>query len=222
MVFAVHGRVVGADLFDRSETLAKLWPKLVRAYALDALEEPDKAAPPPRAEAVQDWLRRACDAALKSYPSPGVGEDVRLTGPGVVGELMLWRRDRWETTKDLARIDADGYFYHAGRADDVIISAGWTMSAVEMEDMLLRHPEVLEAAVIGVADATRGQVAKAFVVARGAQDAALTRDIQDFVRTRLSRHEYPRIVAFVSELPKTPAGKVNRQALRERAMQEVA
>ena len=61
--------------------------------------------------------------------------------PGVVGELMLWRRDRWETTKDLAKIDEDGYFYHAGRADDVIISAGWTMSAVEIENTLLKHPE---------------------------------------------------------------------------------
>ncbi|HEY1376171.1 MAG TPA: DUF6569 family protein [Gemmataceae bacterium] len=89
VVFAVHGRVVGADLFDRPATLAKLWPKLVRAYALDALEQPDNAAPPPTAEAVQDWLRRACDAALRSYPSPGVGEDVRLTGPGVVGAGLV-------------------------------------------------------------------------------------------------------------------------------------
>src|SRR6185295_17769228 len=84
--------------------------------------------------------------------------------PGVVGELMLWRRDRWETTKDLAHVDEDGYFYHAGRADDVIISAGWTMSAVEIESTLLAHPEVIEAAVIGVPDATRGQVVKAFIV----------------------------------------------------------
>jgi acetyl-CoA synthetase len=101
-------------------------------------------------------------------PVPGLKLQVQRpdgspTEPGVVGELMLWRRDKWETTKDLAKIDEDGYFYHAGRADDVIISAGWTMSAVEIENTLLKHDDVMEAAVIGVPDATRGQVVKAFV-----------------------------------------------------------
>src|SRR5260370_26952772 len=79
---------------------------------------------------------------------------------GVVGELMLWRRERWETTKDLAKIDADGYFYHAGRADDVIISAGWTMSAVELENTLLKHPDGKEAAVIWVPQSRRRPVAQ--------------------------------------------------------------
>ena len=119
----------------------------------------------------------------------------------------------------LARIDDDGFFFHAGRADDVIISAGWTMSATEIEDVLLRHPAVREAAAIGVPDTQRGQVVKAFIVTGQPQDDELAREIQDFVRTRLSQHEYPRIVAFVAELPKTPAGKVNRKALREREMQ---
>src|SRR5262249_12994849 len=100
--------------------------------------------------------------------------------------------------------------------DDVIISAGWTMSAVEIENALLGHPDVREAAVIGVADAVRGQVAKAFLVTARTPDAAFTREIQRFVGERLSRHEYPRQVAVVSELPKTPAGKVNRRLLRER------
>ena len=129
---------------------------------------------------------------------------------------MLWRRNGWETTKDLAKIDADGYFYHCGRADDVIISAGWTMSAVEIENTLLKHPAVEEAAVIGVPDATRGQVAKAYVVSgRGASDAP-AEELKTFTRERLSQHEFPRHVAFVGELPKTPAGKVNRKALRDR------
>jgi acetyl-CoA synthetase len=119
-------------------------------------------------------------------------------------------------TRDLGRTDEDGYFYHAGRADDVIISAGWTMSAVEIEDSILKHPRVLEAAAIGVPDALRGQVVKAFVVVRGAGSDGLAREIQDLVRTRLSQHEYPRQVAFVTELPKTPAGKINRKLLRER------
>jgi acetyl-CoA synthetase len=136
--------------------------------------------------------------------------------PGVVGELMLWRRNGWETTKDLAKIDADGYFYHAGRADDVIISAGWTMSAVEIENTMLKHPDVREVAVIGVPDATRGQVAKAFVVAGRSASDAFAEELQTFTRERLSQHEFPRQIAFVSDIPKTPAGKVHRKVLRER------
>jgi acetyl-CoA synthetase len=136
--------------------------------------------------------------------------------PGVVGELMLWRRDRWETTKDLAKIDEDGYFYHAGRADDVIISAGWTMSAVEIENTLLKHPQVREAAVIAVPDATRGQVAKAFIVTARSPSDAYVDELKTFTRERLSQHEFPRHIAFVSEIPKTPAGKVNRKVLRDR------
>jgi acetyl-CoA synthetase len=154
-------------------------------------------------------------------PVPGLKLQVqKLDGtpaePGVVGELMLWRRDRWETTKDLAKIDEDGYFYHAGRADDVVISAGWTMSAVEIENTLLKHPDVREAAVIAVPDATRGQVAKAFIVTNRAPSEEYVDELKTFTRERLSQHEFPRHIAFVSEIPKTPAGKVNRKVLRDR------
>jgi acetyl-CoA synthetase len=138
----------------------------------------------------------------------------RACAPGVVGELKVWRSGAWVATKDLGKVDNEGYFYHAGRADDVIISAGWTMSAVEVEDAILKHPDVMEAAAIGVPDALRGQVVKAFVVSRRLGDAVFVKEIQDLVRTRLSQHEYPRHVAFVDELPKTPAGKVHRKVLR--------
>ncbi len=113
-------------------------------------------------------------------------------------------------------MDADGYFFHAGRSDDVIISAGWTMSAVEIEAVLMGHPDVREAAVIAVADELRGQVAKAFVVVARPGGAELVTELQTWVRGRLSQHEYPRAIEIVDELPKTPAGKINRQALRER------
>lgn len=141
--------------------------------------------------------------------------DGTQAAPGVVGELMVWRRDRWESTKDLARMDEDGYFYHAGRADDVIISAGWTMSAVEIENTMLKHPDVREVAVIAVPDATRGQVAKAFVVSERPPAEEFADELKTFTRERLSQHEFPRQIAFVSEIPKTPAGKVHRKALRD-------
>lgn len=154
-------------------------------------------------------------------PVPGCRVEVqddagRACPPGVLGEIKVWRHGAWLATKDRGRVDDDGYFFHAGRADDTIISAGWTMSAVEIEDAILKHPDVNEAAAIGVADALRGQVVKAFVVARRAGNDAFAQEIQTLVRSRLSLHEYPRQVAFVNELPKTAAGKVNRKLLRER------
>jgi acetyl-CoA synthetase len=112
-------------------------------------------------------------------------------------------------------MDQDGYFYHAGRADDVIISAGWTMSAVEIENALLLHPNVKEAAAIGIPDELRGQVVKAFIVSDRPGSDELIKEIQDLLRNKLSQHEYPRVVAFVAELPKTPAGKIHRKILRE-------
>ncbi len=134
---------------------------------------------------------------------------------GALGEIAVRRRGAWFPVKDRGWMDADGYVHHVGRSDDVIISAGWTMSAVEIEQVLLRHPDVRDAAVIAVRDATRGQVAKAFVVADRGGDA-FEREIQEWVRTRLSRHEYPRAVQIVDALPRTPAGKVDRRALRAR------
>ena len=141
---------------------------------------------------------------------------------GEIGELMLWRRERWETTKDLAKIDEDGYFYHCGRADDVIISAGWTMSAVEIENTMLKHPDVKECAVIGAPDATRGLVVKAFVVSDREASDGFVKELQDFTRQRLAQHEFPRIVEFTHELPKTPAGKVHRKVLRDREAAKAA
>ena len=136
--------------------------------------------------------------------------------PEEIGELKVKRRDTWVATRDRGWVDRDGYFFHAGRADDVIISAGYTIGAVEVEDALLKHPDIIEAAVIGVPDELRGQVIKAFLVTSRPSSEAFVNEVQDFVRTSLSAHEYPRHVAVVDALPKTPAGKVNRMVLRER------
>lgn len=154
-------------------------------------------------------------------PVPGVelavhdaqGQDC---APGQTGEIMVRRGGDWFPTKDLGTIDEDGYFFHGGRSDDVIISAGWTMSAIEIEDALLKHPAVNEVAVIGVPDEVRGQVVKAFVVSDRPAGRALEEELQAFARERLGQHEYPRVFAFADQLPKTPAGKVNRKVLRER------
>ena len=133
-----------------------------------------------------------------------------------LGDIAVRRRGEWFRVKDRGRMDADGYIHHAGRSDDVIISAGWTMSALEIERALLTHPDVVEAAVIGVPDTLRGQIPKAYVVTRR-DGAAFEAELQAHVQTRLSRHEYPRALAIVDALPKTPAGKINRKALRDAA-----
>lgn len=156
-------------------------------------------------------------------PVPGLKVAVhdatgRDTAPHEIGELVVHRGGEWVRTKDLGWTDEEGYFFHGGRADDVIISAGWTMSAKEIEDTLLKHEAVAEAAVIGVPDKLRGQVVKAYLVLRGAGGAAgeaLVEELQLFTRNRLAQHEYPRLIEFVEELPKSTSGKVNRAALRK-------
>jgi len=131
------------------------------------------------------------------------------------GQPTVRRRGDWFRVKDRGHMDAHGYFFHAGRSDDVIISAGWTMSALEIEQALLAHPDVREAAVIGVPDELRGQVPKACIVAPG-KGPAFAAELQEFVKSRLSQHEYPRAIEIVGDLPKTPAGKIDRKTLRDR------
>ena len=124
----------------------------------------------------------------------------------------------WLKTGDQGTMDADGYIHFTGREDDVITSSGFRIGPAEIEDCLLRHSAVAIAAVIGKPDKLRTEIVKAFIVLRAGATAsdALAADIQNFVRTRLSAHEYPREIAFVEELPLTTTGKVIRRLLRER------
>lgn len=121
-------------------------------------------------------------------------------------------------TGDLGRQDADGYFWFQGRSDDVITSAGYRIGPGEIEDCLMKHPAVALAAAVGVPDPVRTEAVKAFLVLkpdrRGTPE--LAREIQDFVKTRLAAHEYPRHVEFVDALPMTATGKVMRRELRRR------
>ena len=96
------------------------------------------------------------------------------------------------------------------------------MSAVEIENTMLRHENVLECGVIGVPDEKRGQVVKAFVVANREGSDEFTRELQAFTRERLAQHEFPRIVEYLDELPKNPAGKVHRKMLRDREAAKAA
>ena len=138
------------------------------------------------------------------------GRTVAAVDPDELGEIKVRRHDAWFPTKDRGRIDADGYFYHAGRADDVIISAGWTMSAVEIEDALLAHPAVQAAAVIGVPDALRGLVVKAFVVpAPGyASDA---RRCQPTFRRFVRDAAQPARISAPHQLRRRPAADAGRE-----------
>jgi fatty-acyl-CoA synthase len=123
----------------------------------------------------------------------------------------------WYLTGDTAHRDADGYLWFAARADDLISSAGYRISPFEVESVLLEHPAVMESAVVGEPDETRGQVVKAYIVlANGhAPSDALARDIQEFCKRATAPYKYPRIVEFTRELPKTISGKIRRVELRE-------
>jgi acetyl-CoA synthetase len=125
----------------------------------------------------------------------------------------------WMTTGDQGVVDDDGYFSFVGRDDDVITSSGYRIGPGEIEDCLIKHPAVALAAAIGKPDPVRTEIVKAFIVLkRGhAPSDVLANDIQGFVRTRLSAHEYPREIAFIDEMPMTTTGKVIRRLLRAKA-----
>jgi len=128
------------------------------------------------------------------------------------------RRGEWYVTGDRARRDEDGYLWFVGRADDVIISAGYRIGPFEVESALLEHPAVVESAVVSSPDADRGEVVKAFVVVGAGHEPgdALVRELQDHVKRVTAPYKYPRRIEFVDALPKTVSGKIRRIELRQR------
>jgi len=126
-------------------------------------------------------------------------------------------RGDWYVTGDRAYVDGDGYFWFVGRADDVIISAGYRIGPFEVESALVEHPAVAEAAVVGKGDPMRGTIVKAFVIlAPGHQGSEqLATELQEHVKKVTAPYKYPREVEFVTELPKTISGKIRRVQLRE-------
>jgi acetyl-CoA synthetase len=178
-------------------------------------------------------------------PMPGwdvaiLDEDERPVAVGDRGEICLrarsnphyplgyWNRPasdsdevfggEWFHSKDAARVDDDGYFWYEGRADDVIISAGYRIGPFEVESACLEHPAVAEAAAVASPDERRGNVVKAFVVLSSGYEASeeLAEQIKEFVRSHHSAYAYPRLIEFVPDLPKTLTGKIRRVELRQR------
>jgi acetyl-CoA synthetase len=177
-------------------------------------------------------------------PMPGwevqiLDEDENPVGVGERGEICLrarsnphyplgyWKNEEaaretfggdWFHSKDAAERDEDGYYWYSGRADDVIISAGYRIGPFEVESACIEHPAVQEAAAVASPDERRGNVVKAFIVlAQGHEPSdELAKEIQAFVRGHLSAYAYPRRIEFTEELPKTLTGKIRRIELRER------
>ena len=160
------------------------------------------------------------DAGIELAP----GEVGRLAVRGPTGCRYLadprqtsYVQNGWNLTGDAYLMDADGYFHYQSRTDDMIVSAGYNIAAPEVEGALLLHPHVAECAVIGVADAERGQIVKAFVVLQAgvAPTPELVRALQDFVKQTVAPYKYPRAIEFRTELPRTGTGKLQRFRLRE-------
>jgi acetyl-CoA synthetase len=159
---------------------------------------------------------------------PGEFGQIAVKRPDPVMFLEYWGRPEatrdkfigdWMLTGDQGVMDDQGYITFVGRDDDVITSSGFRIGPGEIEDCLIRHPAVALAAAVGKPDAVRTEIVKAFIVLKPGHTAsdALATEIQSFVRTRLSAHEYPREVAFIDALPMTTTGKVIRRLLREKA-----
>jgi acetyl-CoA synthetase/medium-chain acyl-CoA synthetase len=167
------------------------------------------------------------DAQGAALP-PGEVGDIALHGqpPGLFREYWRdpeatrrCRRGDWYVTGDRAYRDPDGFFWFVGRADDVIISAGYRIGPFEVESALVEHPDVLEAAAVAAPDPDRGSIVKAYVVVRAGvrADDTLAKRLQEHVKKVTAPYKYPRAIEFVESLPKTVSGKIRRVELRQRS-----
>jgi acetyl-CoA synthetase len=179
------------------------------------------------------WDVRILDEDENEVPAGERGEICLRARSNPHYPLGYWRNEaaaretfggEWFHTKDAATTDQDGYFWYAGRADDVIISAGYRIGPFEVESACIEHPAVREAAAVAAPDERRGSIVKAFIVLAEGQEGSdeLAEEIKAFVRDRLSAYAYPRSIEFVGDLPKTLTGKIRRIELREREAQRAA
>ncbi|MFJ8648250.1 AMP-binding protein [Streptomyces sp. NPDC093546] len=169
---------------------------------------------------VPGWQARVVDGSGRPVPD---GQEGLLAVRGPVGCRYLsdprqteYVRDGWNLTGDTYVREPDGYLRYVARADDMIISAGYNIAGPEVEDALLAHPDVVEAAVVGRPDDVRGQIAVAYAVVREgvARDDAAAEALRAFVRSRLAPYKCPREIVFLDALPRTATGKLQRFRLR--------
>lgn len=167
---------------------------------------------------------RLCIMNDRGQPLPA-GQMGRLAVKGPTGCRYLdderqrsYVEQGWNLTGDTGTLDADGYFHFHARNDDMIVSAGYNIAGPEVEEALLQHPAVFECGVVGVPDAARGHIVKAFVLLRPGHEPGplLAAQLQDHAKQRIAPYKYPRVIEFVSELPRTETSKLQRFRLRER------
>ena len=172
---------------------------------------------------VPGYEARVVDAAGKEVAPNTIG---RLAVRGPTGCRYLadkrqrqYVQDGWNITGDTYLMDADGYFWYQARSDDLIISSGYNIAGPEVEAALLEHPAVAECGVVAAPDEERGQIVKAYVVLRPGYggDAAATKMLQDHVKATIAPYKYPRTVEYVTQLPRTQTGKLQRFELRRMA-----
>ena len=181
----------------------------------------------------------AIGRVVPGYEAQVVDDEGRPLADGEIGRLRVrgptgcryladprqtnYVKDGWNYPGDAFRRDAEGYFYYQSRTDDMIISAGYNISGLEVESVLLTHPAVAECGVVGAPDEERGMRVKAFVVVKpeylthqADQDpAVLAKALQDYVKATIAPYKYPREIVFVQTLPRTETGKLQRFRLRE-------
>jgi 2-aminobenzoate-CoA ligase len=160
---------------------------------------------------------------------PGTSGRLAVRGPTGCRYLADERQHQyvqngWNVTGDTYVMDADGYFWYQARSDDMIISSGYNIAGPEVEAVLLAHPAVAECGVVGAPDEERGQIVKAYIVLRPGEtgDAVMTRALQDNVKATIAPYKYPRAIEYVSELPRTQTGKLQRFELRRKAAEDAA
>jgi 2-aminobenzoate-CoA ligase len=183
----------------------------------------DEIRPGATGRVVPGYEAMVIDDAGHEMP-PGIAGRLAVRGPTGCRYLAdarqtVYVQSGWNVTGDTYIMDKDRYFWYQARSDDMIISAGYNIAGPEVESALLTHPAVAECGVVGAPDADRGQIVKAYVVLRAdyAADAAMVQMLQEHVKSSVAPYKYPRAIEFVTALPKTQTGKLQRFELRKRA-----